>query len=153
MTRYSKRIGRNPTVREGTLGILPAGFSTLSDGRVSALPTKHKHAHSSQAKENNINRDDVIQNLLKATRNQRDHNCQSTLQSNRECRHARAIKPGKLFEKKPIIRHCEIDSWRSQHTLAQESNRGNRDSGCDKASALACRRQAHYGGRWCFCLC
>src|SRR5438093_879806 len=71
MSRDSKRVcGRNPTVREGAISYDEC--STLSDGRVSA---KQEDTHGCQCKEDDVNRNHVIENLFIATRHKRNHNC------------------------------------------------------------------------------
>src|SRR5258706_639530 len=93
-----KRVTRN--VKE-----VAPGFPAIASA-------KYKHAHSRQAKEHDVNGDDVVQNLFKATGHHHNHNSQQALQRYCDGRNASAIKPGKLFEEQSVVGHGEVNSRR-----------------------------------------
>ena len=90
--------------------------------RSTPAPPENKDAHRGQAKENDIHRDYIVQNLFKAAGYQRNHNGQPALQRYRERRNSGAIQPGELFEKETVFGHRKINSGRGQHALTQKTN-------------------------------
>src|SRR5579863_3078891 len=90
-------------------------------------PPKHEQRRSRKPEENEIGRDHIVENLLIALR-QRDYYRQNALQSDRHHRRLGALGYESYAAKKePIFGHGEIDSRRGEHSLAQESERRQRD--------------------------
>src|SRR5207253_9773257 len=97
-----QRVARNPKT---------FGLSTRA-----MLTTKREHTSSRERKEDHVGSNDVIQDLL-VTPGKSDDDGQSSLQGDRQCRHARAIQSRQAFEEQTVVGHRKINSRSGQHAL------------------------------------
>src|SRR5262249_30530697 len=123
-------------------------LSICQGSTIRMLFTKHKNTTRSQAKENEIHRHDIVQNLL-ITPPESDNNCQQPLQRDCDYRGTRFwMHRAHTLEEKSIFGHGKIDARRSQHALTEKADSRNGDTGSDRASAKTSQCSPHYfGGR------
>ena len=70
------------------------------------------------------------------------------MKSDGDDRNTRArVHLGDAPEEKTVLGHGEIDAGRGQHSLAEETERGNCDSNCDEGCPFSSEREAHHIGR------
>src|SRR5205814_8209313 len=110
---------------------------------VTIAMTKNKEACRSQSVSDEVDRHDVIQNLVKLP-GERDRCRQNALQGNRYkwCLRAR-INARNLLEKKFVFGHCKVNARRSQDTLTEKSNRRDSDTDGDQARSAFTQTALH----------
>src|SRR6185437_8611019 len=110
----------------------------------SVFAAQNEQAACGGTEEEEIHGGYVIQNLVIPS-GKKDHHRPDTLQRNGNHRHARfRVHPGKLTKKYSVLGHGKVHAWSGENTLAQKSQRRNRDAQSDEHSSSGSHGQMHY---------
>ncbi len=105
---------------------------------------KNENADGGSAKEDEIDRHYVVQNLI-VTAGARDDHRQDSLQGDGYDRHLRlGMKLSNPLEKQLVLRHRKVDSRSGEHSLTQKSQGRNSDSGRNRARSRLAQGDAHH---------